>query len=146
MCKVCFSLLYTIYKTIIHFTEYKNYLSENLEDGASIPFLEWSIACEESGSSNEPEIHPEVHITENVEDNEVSLDQEVSINSCLTTKQQPLIEVYHFQTIQAMKEFINLNIPGIISMFANSPLSDTDRSLLSKEIIQNVLDSFPSQT
>lgn len=52
-------------------------------------------------------------------------------------------EVYHFGTFENLRSFINHNIPGLIETSKDS-LSSAERVTVSKEIIQKILDDFPS--
>lgn len=55
-------------------------------------------------------------------------------------------EVYHFGSINQLKSFINQNIPGLIATSSKAALHESDRNLVSKEIIEHILDTFPSVT
>lgn len=55
-------------------------------------------------------------------------------------------EVYHFGSINQLKAFINQNIPGLIATSSKAALHESDRNLVAKEIIEHILDTFPSVT
>lgn len=54
-------------------------------------------------------------------------------------------EVFHFGTVDKLRLHLDRNMPGFIAS-SSSALSNADRCSMSKEIIEHILDEFPSLT
>lgn len=101
------------------------------------PYEEWADSCQnisiEPGSVREMSNIP-------------SVSQEELNNSVQVSFQvSPVIisEVFHFKKIENLKAFIRTNIRGLLETYTSS-LSDAERNIVAKEVIENILDDNPS--
>lgn len=118
------------------FTEFSTDISVGVVEESPNPVITWPIFSDNVINTSE----------ENENMDETCDDIQIVESTSTAPERNVSNEVYHFGSFDRLRTFLNQNVPGLITMYSKVALSDGDRVLVSKEVIQHILDSFPSLT